>query len=653
MFRRIFAALLVVAALMSAATTTAVAVTTATMPATTGLCASAPEPEMSSETVSNAIDMGAPAPTTTGGGTYTQRGWGGFFTHLYDPGCLKRATEGITEKMGVGTGLGMAASAVTGQDRVASAVLSLLVFVGALMTLLIRFATGDGDLWAALDVGEAAARTFGGWFMFATWVALVCVGIGLWFMARASKSDLAETTSKNMTAVIILASGIFVAGWQAGPGPAVDDTIQATYRASGEVATGSPDAAAAFADFYADSVLVTAFGLIHFGPGPGMKYAARLHAAQSFTRAEESAALADPGEAARLAAAKKADYTTVANEIKASDKASFDRLSGKQMDKRVWWALLVLVIVALMLPVLAVCGAGVAASRVVTRFGFAVWPGVAVLTAHPMLQHWGVAAAKEFARWVWWGVLSIIGFVGFTRVLSAILTTPDEVPWLSRLIAAAVLSGCIIWAWKRRSKLAEKAHVQRQAAATETAARSARNVAVDSAQAVARQWKATDPKKQDATAGTTEGASPPQAPERPATGSTVHELVKSRREAREARNARVDPVAQPHKRVAASTSSQRIADATTRLSAARPTEAVLARRERAALMARTSSAPAVKKNLAATSTVTRRNVNTIAVRARKARLAKTAVNVGVTAAAPTKAPANAMRRAAASLIRRK
>ena len=110
MFRRILAAAVLAVAAFVAAPAAADAVP---LPNPAELCSAAPEPEKSSQTIAGAIDIGAPSPTTSGGG-YTQRGMGGFASHLYNPGCFARGTEILGEHFGNTSGAGLAAKGVTG-----------------------------------------------------------------------------------------------------------------------------------------------------------------------------------------------------------------------------------------------------------------------------------------------------------------------------------------------------------------------------------------------------------------------------------------------------------------------------------------------------------------------------------------------------------
>ena len=127
-------------------------------------------------------------------------------------------------------------------------------------------------------------------------------------IAAASFGCIAPAAyAENATAAVIVLSGFLVAGWQVGPGPSVDRAVTAVWAAVGQASTGSSDPAAAFGDFWVDHVMVPTYGVVHLGPSGDAadKYAERLWQAQSYTRAEEAAALSDPAVDADLVRRKK------------------------------------------------------------------------------------------------------------------------------------------------------------------------------------------------------------------------------------------------------------------------------------------------------------------------------------------------------------
>lgn len=647
MFRRILAAAVLAVAAFVAAPAAADAVP---LPNPAELCSAAPEPEKSSQTIAGAIDIGAPSPTTSGGG-YTQRGMGGFASHLYNPGCFARGTEILGEHFGNTSGAGLAAKSVTGPSRITTALMAVLEIAGTVGVLLLRLATAPGVIWDALTAGEQAARAVAGWPTFMAWVTFGCVGVGLWLMGRSRKTtSLAETWSTNATAAVIVLSGFLVAGWQVGPGPSVDRAVTAVWAAVGQASTGSSDPAAAFGDFWVDHVMVPTYGIVHLGPSGDAadKYAERLWQAQSYTRAEEAAALADPAVDADLVRRKKADYRAVAEEVKASDPAAYKRLSGEGQDSRPAWALLSVLLTLPTNAVVSVCAAGAAVARFVARYGVAIWPAVAVLTMHPSLHGWGRTYASEFGRFLLLGALSLAGLGAYMPVMSAIVNA-DGVPWLARMIGAAGLTAFVIAMWKRRDELAKKAHIHRQVAAVEAAANASVHAASRASRGVKERWDESRPP--EPAGGDARAATPPAAPEQTIPAGRVHDVVKARRNAETVAASRVDPVASPTT-LKTSASMQDIESAAARLSGVgRPTESTFRAREFAHLTAKTSRKPAVKPVAAATSTVTRGAVRAVGGQ----RLAKSAATSTASLLVPAARPVTVTARlggAAARLIKR-
>lgn len=652
MLRRVLAAVLAVFVLAVTGATAA-----AGAPADPGgWCSTSPTPTGNGDTLGGALDLGAPPATAQGGGTYTRTGWAGWGSpHIFDPGCGEKLARWVAGKVTTGAVDGLVKA--DPYNTVAGWYLGGAAVIGAGLTLLVRAATEPGVVWDAIDLGEGAARSVAGWHIYAAWVTSSFLAVGLWFLARARKDSLDKVWSQNATALLMLVTGLIVAGYQVSVGSSVDAAIQGTFRASGQVATGAPSPSSAFADMYVDGILLPGWSVVHLGMDLGAveEFGPRLYAAATMTRAEEAAVAADPAAKKRLAEAKDRDYRQVAAEVKAKYPDAYDHLAGRpdMRDARMGWALLVLVLVLPLAVVVAVLAGAVAFARITLRYAFAVWPGVSVIVSHPVLQAWGRVFATEVVKWLWLGCLSVVAMVGYLRVVTGIVTAPQQIPWMARLIAAFGLSVWLIWLWRRkRSDLIGKARLEREAATVRWANQTARDAY--------RRVRGRDDDRSESrgarASGTTDDAPPspardmssdvhaslsgtgPDVPDAPAGG--VREVVAERAARKAHEEARAVDVA----RVPVKAATADVSAAAARLASARPSESTLARRESAALTARTARALPAKR--AATATTSVQSTSRAAVRVAANRIGKRAA--ATTATVTTGPAAGAARIAAAA-----
>lgn len=437
------------------------------------ICSATPDLIADSETASGFIDLGSPPDTATGGGTYTRSGWGGFTSHRYDPGCAERIIDAVAERI---PGFGLASQASNGSlaSNAATGTLGLLALIGAAATVTMRVATEPGVLWDALTVGLSATTAAAGWPMYVAWVWLSCVSIGLYFLWRRD-AEMPEQWTKNATALAVLASGVVIGMWHYGPGPHVDRAVNVAYVAAGQTATGQNDAAAAFADLYTDHLLIPVYGLVHFGPDMDAvtTYAARLHQASTPTRAEAARAATDSAYRAELETRKAADYRAVAADVASTHPPSYEQLTGGS-GSRFGWAVAGVFIAVPLVGVVFLLAAVMILGRIIVRFGVAVFPGAALVLAHPSLHGWARAYAREVAGWGLASVGAAAGLAFFLRIVLSTIGVASNVSVTARMLSAAIVAWIVLWYLTSRwKKVAARAKVEKQAAQARWAAATA------------------------------------------------------------------------------------------------------------------------------------------------------------------------------------
>lgn len=405
-----------------------------------------------------------PGPSHPGTGFYSTYGWGGLAPVIHDPGCpvgLDLSTTGTQKRV--------ADPANSTAGNLIQAQVTMLAASTQAAQIVLEPADG---LWQVLTPLTSFVRyTMGyrAWLFFFT--ALVGA-TALWHAFRAGNGDTAEAREKTWKGAVILAAGAITLAVPITAGSLVSQGVTAVYST---MATGTAQSAgqagasadAAIGDVLWEQIVWPTYVDINFGADKAAadKYAMRLFAAGAMTRAEQAQAAADPGYAAQLDAAKKADYLAVAKAYKAEFPATYERtLAGSDTSERPWKALLGAVGAFPAAYFLLWTLFWVGAARLALELVVAFTPAAALVAQFPECQWMARAAVGWLSMFFTTAFAATVVYVAFTvGVVGGILSattvgTMGKFGWMLAILVVARM------AWRRgRSKLYARTGVDQSA----------------------------------------------------------------------------------------------------------------------------------------------------------------------------------------------
>jgi len=306
----------------------------------TGPCQTPPEPVMPNlgmpGLLGPAPDLAtvpdrAPDPFTGGGVSIASVYGYAWRWSTYDLGCAGGITDnplaGMTTQLG-NHGLATAATLVAAMDSLET--LTKSTGIGWLTDLAVRV---NGALSSAVLGGGSSI----GWLP----VALVAVAVLVGW--RAHRADYAATLRTALVVAGCVAAAVFALQYPVTASQTADKLVTAV------AATAGSGFGASAGDTVTRQGLYQAWLVGNFGSADtdvAKRLGPRLLAATTFSWSEVKQVRADPGARARIVAGKKADYATVADELRAADRAAYDTFRGVG-DSRpsVGWLSVLLVVV--------------------------------------------------------------------------------------------------------------------------------------------------------------------------------------------------------------------------------------------------------------------------------------------------------------------
>src|SRR3954451_5939542 len=376
-------------------------------------------------------DPFAPGAKTT---IYQQYGYAGLRWHTYDLGCGPDAARNPDAV--IGTAL---SNWINNIPISMAALTSSITAVAFNPTFLNIFDPAIGQISSSLHRS-----------LFATWVPAVIALLGIVILLRARRSALATTAAAIGWAlmVILIATAIF--RWPLQAGHVADQTVTSTLGAVVNGVDGKNtdvDPATAVASNVQEAILYKAWLAGTLGSTDTLtarKYGPRLFKAQALTWHEASVVQRDPEAGKQIIEAKKDDWKTAASQIKDSDPAAYEHLTGKRSDTRVGYALLSTVAAVLALPFLLVSALLLLGSFLIVRLAVMMFPAFATIGIFPAGRGLVLGIGRTVGAALVNAVIFGIGAAVTIRVLGLILDPQSRLPgWLALVLMP--LFGFAMW----------------------------------------------------------------------------------------------------------------------------------------------------------------------------------------------------------------
>nr|MDQ4007539.1 hypothetical protein [Actinomycetota bacterium] len=346
-----------------------------------GDCKEAPTPEVPGRGVSGfflnapdrlppAQDPFAPGATTT---IYEQYGYAGLRWNTYDLGC--------------GADVARSPDAVIG-----TAMSNWLMNLPVSFASLTSSVTGAAFEPTFLDVFDPMISNVSSTLyerLFSPWVPVVLLLVGALLVVRAGRNRLASTAAAVGWAIVVLLAATLLFRWPVASGHFADQTVTSTV---GGVVSGlngndrdTPPAVAASSSVHG-SIFYQGWLAGEFGTADSAtarRFGPALFKAQALTWREAAILENHPERGQEIIEAKQERFEEVAEQVRETDPAAYEYLTGKQSDTRVGYAILGTVATLLALPFLLVSALLLIGSFLIVRLAVMLFPAFATLGLFP------------------------------------------------------------------------------------------------------------------------------------------------------------------------------------------------------------------------------------------------------------------------------
>lgn len=286
--------------------------------------------------------------------------------------------------------------------------------------------------------------------LFATWVPAVLALLGILVLLRARRAALATTAAAIGWAMLVVLVATVLFKWPIAAGHFADDTVTSTLstvvggiNGSGQgTGPGVAIASNVHESIFYNSWLSGTLGSTDSETAE--KYGPDLFKSQALTWREADIVEKDPDRGKEIIEAKKDRFKEIAGEIKDSDPAAYEHLTGKRSDTRVGYALLSGMGALLALPFLLVSALLLLGSFLVVRLAVMLFPVFATLGVFPAGRGVVLGIGRTVGAALINAVIFGIGAAVTIRVLGVILDPASRLPgWLAFVLMP--LFGFMMW----------------------------------------------------------------------------------------------------------------------------------------------------------------------------------------------------------------
>lgn len=365
---------------------------------------------------------------------YEQYGYAGLRWHTYDLGCGPDAARNPDAV--IGTAL---SNWVNNIPISMSALTSSVTEVAFEPTFLNIFDPAIAQISGALHRS-----------LFATWVPAFIALLGIGILLKARRSALATTAAAVGWALMVVLVATAIFRWPVAAGHFADNTVTSTL---GSVVNGidgqhtDVKPAVAVASNVQESIFYKAWLAGTLGStdsATAKKYGPELFKAQALTWHEAYVVQHDPEQGKQIIETKKDDWKNLASEIKSSDPAAYEHLTGKRSDTRVGYVILSMVAALLALPFLLVASLLLLGSFLIVRLAVMMFPAFATLGVFPAGRGVVIGIGRTVGAALVNSIIFGAGAAVTIRVLGLILDPHSRLPgWLALVLLP--LFGFVMW----------------------------------------------------------------------------------------------------------------------------------------------------------------------------------------------------------------
>ncbi|HSE71135.1 MAG TPA: hypothetical protein VLA97_10290 [Nocardioidaceae bacterium] len=286
--------------------------------------------------------------------------------------------------------------------------------------------------------------------LFATWVPAVIALLGIAILLKARRAAMATTAAAIGWALMVVLVATAIFKWPIAAGHFADDTVTSTLgtvvgEMNGPGSTRKPGTAVA--SNVHESIFYTSWLAGTLGStdsDTARKYGPELFKAQALTWREAQIVQADPDRGEEIIEDKRDRFGEIADEIRESDPAAYEHLTGKRSDTRVGYAFLTTVGALLALPFLLIAALLLLGSFLIVRLAVMMFPAFATLGVFPAGRGLVLGIGRTVGAALVNAVIFGVGAAVTIRVLGVILDPASKLPgWLA--VVLMPLFGFIMW----------------------------------------------------------------------------------------------------------------------------------------------------------------------------------------------------------------
>ena len=407
-------------------------------------CAPAPSPETPGQGVTGIF--GATQPKAPTKALVDQYGWAGLSWHTYDTGCLGSPTAAVT---------------TSAADTMLSLATVIVAGAGAVMD-----AAYHPTMLGVFDPIVASTTEVLRKAVLEQWLPLALAALGLLIMWRARSARLSHTAVQVASAVAAVGVAAVLARWPVVAGHAADTAVTVVMGQVDDAAGGGQPAGEKATGALYGAILYPLWlsGEVGSSTSPvAAKYGAALLDGQAYTWTEAAGLTASPDTADAVRARKADKWKATADQVKATDPAAYEALTGQGGD-RLTWGFLALLAALAATPFLAMAAGVILAALLIVRVAVILSPVLALLAVLPATRRAALAVVEATVT----AVLNalVIGVITAVMVLLYGVIATAAVPvWLAAtlMVVLTVVAWVVVHPFRRLGALTRPWDVRRSA----------------------------------------------------------------------------------------------------------------------------------------------------------------------------------------------